>query len=145
MSLRQEFVTFAGQSGANVSALCRRFGISRKTGYKWLERHRHGTDLSDLSCRPHHSPGKTSAEVEQLVLDLRSRQPTWGGRKLRRRLMDLGHKDVPAASVVHTILVRHGLIDATQSDKHRPMQRFERDGPNELWQMDYKGHFPTES
>jgi transposase InsO family protein len=144
MSLRQEFVALAGRSGANVSALCRRFGISRKTGYKWLERHRHAADLSDRSRRPHHSPGKTVAEVEQRVLEMRHRHPAWGGRKLRRRLVDLGHKNVPAASVVHAILTRHGLIDATQSDKHRPFQRFERTEPNDLWQMDYKGHFATD-
>ena len=54
-------------------------------------------------------------------------------------------KRVPAVSVVHAILVRHGLVDAEQSDKHRPCERFERKEPNDLWQMDYKGHFATDA
>jgi transposase InsO family protein len=78
------------------------------------------------------------------VLDLRARHPAWGARKLRRRLLDLDRPRVPAASVVHAILLRHGLIDAEQSDSHRPFERFERPEPNDLWQMDYKGHFATD-
>ena len=144
MSLRLEFVTFAAQPGANVSALCRRYGISRNTGYKWLERHAAGEPLSDRSRRPHRSPGRTEAAMEQRVLELRERHPAWGGRKLRRRLLDQGHRDVPAVSVVHAILQRHGLIDPSQSHKHRAMTRFERDEPNDLWQIDFKGHFATE-
>jgi transposase InsO family protein len=144
MCLRQEFVTFAGEPGANVSGLCRRFGISRKTGYKWLARFRQDPALSDRSRRPHHSPGKTAAEMEQLVVELRQRHWAWGGRKLRQRLLDLGHTDAPAVSVVHAILKRHGLIDARESDKHRSFERFERAEPNDLWQMDFKGHFATE-
>ena len=145
VSLRQEFVTFAAEQGANVSALCRRFGISRQTGYKWLERHRRAEGLSDRSRRPHRSPHKTDAAVERRVVELRQLHPAWGARKLRRRLSDLGHKDVPAASVVHAMLIRHGLIDAGESPKHRPFERFERDEPNDLWQMDFKGHFATDS
>ncbi len=145
MCLRHEFVTFASDPEANIAALCRRFGISRKTGYKWLERFGEGSELSDRSRRPHTSPRRTDGELEQRVLELRHRHPAWGGRKLRRRLLDLGQKRVPAASVVHAILVRHGLIDARQSDKHRPWERFERNEPNDLWQMDYKGHFATDA
>jgi transposase InsO family protein len=143
MCLRQEFVTFAGVPGANVAALCRRFGISRKTGYKWIERFQQGSALADRSRRPHTSPGRTDAELEQRVLDLRHRHPAWGARKLRRRLSDLG-QPVPAASVVHAILLRHGLIDAQESARHRPFERFERAEPNDLWQMDFKGHFATD-
>lgn len=145
MSVRQEFVQFAGLPEANVSALCRRFGISRKTGYKWLARSRQGSALSDRSRRPHDSPARTPAAVEQLVVDLRLLHPAWGGRKLRRRLLDLKHPVVPAVSVIHAILKRHGLIDAKESDKHRAFERFERAEPNDLWQIDFKGHFAIET
>lgn len=143
MSVRQEFVHLAGLPETNFSALCRRFGISRTNGYKWLARSRAGLPLVDCSRRPKHSPARTVPAVEQLVVDLRRLHPAWGGRKLRRRLLDLGHKVVPAASVIHAILKRHGLIDAGESDKHRSFERFERAEPNDLWQIDFKGHFAT--
>lgn len=141
MCLRQEFVTFASMPGANIAALCRRFGISRKSGYKWIERFRQGSALSDRSRRPHTSPKRTQAPMEQRLLLLRGDHPAWGARKLRRRLLDLGERQVPAPSVIQAILTRHGLIDPIESDKHRSFKRFERDEPNDLWQMDYKGHF----
>src|SRR5688500_14741718 len=88
MSLRQEFVALASQPDANVAALCRRFGVSRKTGYKWLGRARAGGDrpLADRSRRPRASPSRTPAAVEQLVVALRAAHPAWGARKLKRRL-----------------------------------------------------------
>jgi transposase InsO family protein len=140
MSPRQEFVILASVQDANVSLLCRRFGISRKTGYKWLGRSRQGADadLADRSRRPHHLPGKTEAAVEQLVIELRRQHPAWGARKLKRRLEDKGHAGVPARSTVNSILGRHGLIDPLESAKHAPIRRFERAAPNELWQMDFK-------
>src|SRR5215204_5503876 len=90
MSLRLEFVTPAAADGANVRQLCRRFRISPKTGYKWLARYRAGgaAGLADRSRRPAATPAATPAEVERAVLDLRDRHPAWGGRKLRRRLLD---------------------------------------------------------
>ena len=145
MSIRQEFVLFATERDANIAALCRRFKVSRKTGYKWLSRHR--TDpadaLADRSRRPKHSPGRTDAAVEEQVVALRAAHPAWGARKLKRRLEDLGRDGLPARSTVHGILLRRGLIDAGQSAAHTAHQRFERHAPNELWQMDFKGHFAT--
>jgi transposase InsO family protein len=78
--------------------------------------------------------------VEAAVLEVRAQHP-WGGRKIRRRLEVLGQEQLPAASTIHAILKRHGLLDPTQSSKHRAFQRFERPAPNALWQMDFKGHF----
>jgi len=143
MSLREEFVAFARQPDANVAAACRRFGVSRKTGYKWLARAAAGHGLADRSRRPRASPARTGQAVEQLVVDLRAEHPAWGARKLKRRLEDLGHAGVPARSTVNSILARHGLIDPAASAAARPMVRFERAAPNELWQMDFKGHFAT--
>ena len=88
MSLREEFVSLAISEGANISALCVRYGISRKTGYKWLGRFlssgREG--LRDASRRPRHSPDRTDSRMEEAVLQVRDRHSAWGGRKIRRRL-----------------------------------------------------------
>lgn len=143
MSLRYEFVMLARQAGANIAARCRRFGVSRKTGYKWLARFvRDGAaGLGDRSRRPRRSPAQTPAAIEAAVIALRKRQPAWGGRKLTRRLVTLGHQDVPAPSTVTAILHRHRLIDPAESAKHTACVRFEHAAPNDLRQMDFKGWF----
>lgn len=143
MLLRKEFVMLASRKGANRAMLCRRFGISRKTGYKWLERAAcaDGAGLTDQSRRPQHSPTRTAEAVQQAILNLRDAHPAWGARKLCRRLQDLGWPHLPAPSTVQAILARHGRIDPATSHKHQPWQRFEHEAPNALWQMDFKGHF----
>ncbi len=145
MDLRLEFVHLATQEGANRRELCRRFNISAKTAYKWLERFAtEGTaGLQDRSRRPHHSPTRSTAQLEQLVVDLRRRHPSWGGRKIRQRLEDLGHTDLPLAGTVTHILRRHDLITPQASEQHTPWQRFEHEVPNALWQIDFKGYFET--
>lgn len=147
VSLRMELLRLTAQEGANVSELCRRFGISRKTAYKWRTRlAREGpAGLTDRSRRPVRCPGRTSADVEAAVLAVRERHPAWGGRKIRKRLLTLGHRQVPAASTITEILRRHGRIDEADSLQHKPLQRFERSAPNELWQMDFKGDFALAS
>jgi transposase InsO family protein len=150
MSQRLEFVTLAKAPDANVRELCRRFDLSPTTAYKWIARFdRAGgigvattaAALCDRSRRPTHSPARTTAELEAAVIDLRRAHPRWGGRKIRRRLMDLGHGAVPAASTVTDILRRAGLIDPAESAKRETFVRFEHAAPNDLWQMDFKGHF----
>jgi transposase InsO family protein len=125
-----------------VSELCRRFGISRKTGYKWLGRSASEgpAGLGERSRRPGRSPARTEATLEARVVELRSAHPAWGGRKLHRRLLDLGHEQVPAASTITAILRRHGRLEAAESAKHTAFTRFEHAAPNDLWQMDFKGH-----
>lgn len=143
MSLRREFVMLALTAGCNRRELCRRFGISPKTGYKWLHRYQHeGFDgLQERSRRPHYSPVQTNETIEQIIITLRGTHPDWGGRKLRRRLLDLGHRDVPAPSTITDILRRYGLLDPVLAGQARDHQRFEHPYPNGLWQMDFKGHF----
>jgi transposase InsO family protein len=145
MSLRHEFIAFAARPDANIALLSRQLGISRKTGYKWLNRSRtEASDaLADRSRRPLQSPAKTAPAIEQLVTRLRAEHPAWGARKIKRRLEDLGCRDVPARSTVNDILGRNGCISAAESVKHAAFVRFERSTPNELWQMDFKGHFAT--
>lgn len=143
MSNRAGFIEQAKAEGANISALCRTYGISRKTAYKWLQRERDGgaKGLADQSRRPKHSPRQTEAELEAQVLAVRADHPAWGGRKIRRVLQNQGVSTVPAASTITAILRRNDQIDRVASLQHKPMQRFERAQPNELWQMDFKGYF----
>jgi transposase InsO family protein len=144
MSERKEFVTLAlSADRANVREMCRRFGISAPTGYKWLRRYGQegNAGLTDLSRRPRRSPGRTPAEVERVVLEVRDRHPAWGARKLRVWLLTHGYARMPSPSTITAILKRNGRIDASESSKHTAWQRFERQAPNELWQMDFKGHF----
>ncbi|HKR58330.1 MAG TPA: IS481 family transposase [Pyrinomonadaceae bacterium] len=143
MSERHEFVLLAGQQTANIRELCRRFGITPKTGYKWLARFASEgvAGLADRSRRPHYSPLQTPVEIEKVVLKLRQQHPAWGGRKLAQRLLDLGQKEVPRPSTITEILRRNQQLDPQESAKHRAFQRFERAVPNELWQMDFKGEF----
>ena len=144
MSQRKEFVTLAQSEGMNMSELCLRIGISRKTGYKWLKRYLEGGDdsLHDLPKRPRHSPNRTSQQIEQLVVELRREHPTKGGHVLARMLQDRGCDRVPSKSTITAILRRHGLIEPTESAKRESYRRFEHDEPNDLWQMDFKGHIP---
>lgn len=141
MSLRREFVAMVRVGQVNVSELCRRFEISRKTGYKWLERELAGEALSDRSRRPRHSPRQTTPVCEQAIVELRQQHPAWGARKLHHRLITLGLSAVPSASTVHAVLRRCGLIDEAAAATKRAFTRFEHAAPNDLWQMDFKGHF----
>lgn len=145
MSQRHEFVVLAEQAGLAMKELCLRFGISRKTGYKWRARYREGGAgaLQDRSRRPKRSPATVAPEVAAEVVALRVTHPVWGGRKLRRRLQDLGHAAVPSASTCTEILRRADLL--SRPGPRGPLQRFERSSPNELWQMDHKGDFATQS
>lgn len=146
MSLRFEFVKFALADGSKISELCRRFGISRKIGYKWINRFRAGgyPGLANRSSRPKTSPIRTSSALEKAILQVRELHPAWGGRKIHRRLQNLGWQQVPAASTITAILRRNGCIDPSESLKHMAWQRFEAEAPNDLWQMDYKGHFAAD-
>ena len=142
MDARLEFVMLASVEGANVRSLCRRFGISPTSGYKWLERWRvHGmAGLPERSRRPQNSPLRSAAATEIAVLSVRAEHPAWGGRKIARRLKDLGHEATPAPSTVTAILRRHGVELGAFGGGQSAFTRFERSRPNELWQMDFKGH-----
>jgi transposase-like protein len=143
MSLRQELVMLASGQNANVSELCRRFGVSRKTFYKWKSRGRDGgiEALADRSRRPHNSPMRTCEQWERRVLEMRQAHPAWGGRKIRAVLGRDHAKGVPSSSTITRILHRHDRIDAAASASARAYRRFEHPAPNDLWQMDFKGDF----
>src|SRR3989454_2695067 len=144
MSLRQEFVTMALQAGVSMSELCRRFEISRKTGYKWLRRYRAEDlrGLADRSRRPHRIRIHVPPVVEETILTLRARHPSWGARKIRRRLHAHGLAPLPACSTITAVLHRHGLISPEHAGGRRDWQRFVHPVPNSLWQMDFKSPVP---
>lgn len=143
MSLRKEFAMLAQVEGANIAELCRRFGISRKTGYKWIHRFSEQGDdgLQDRPRRPLQSPDRTPPDIEHMVLSVRDEHPAWGGRKIHARMRNLGQSVIPAPSTITGILRRHGRLDEAEASKHKAWTRFEHPSPNCLWQMDFKGHF----
>lgn len=138
---RQEFIAKAIAKTDSISALCREYGISRPTAYKWIERYKNGDALSDKSHEPLFKPFKTSPYIEELILNARVNHPTWGARKLKRFLLNKGYDNLPAISTISDILKRNGCISKHESETHTPWKRFEKDYPNQLWQMDFKGHF----
>jgi transposase InsO family protein len=138
---RIRFVVAASHPTANVTATCRAFGISRKTGYKWLARDEAAASVSalaDRSRRPHHSPTRTSDPVTERVVAVRQVYG-WGGEKLVPLLAADGIRI--AARTIDRIIAREGLTrgDVAPAPARR---RFTRAAPNELWQMDAKGHYP---
>lgn len=143
VSERQEFCQLHEGGSLSMTELCRRFGVSRKTGYKWIARWKEGgrAALADRSRRPLNSPLQSSEAMEAEVIALRRKHPRWGGRKLKQLLESRGVADVPSPSSITRILRRHGLIEPEQSVKHQAWKRFEMDSPNDIWQVDFKGDF----
>lgn len=143
MSLRAEFVMLATDHAIPIRELCRRFGISSRTAYKWLHRFAQEgpAGLVDRSRTPRHSPRRMPPEVETAVAGVRREHPAWGGRTIEAWLKAHGAAVVPSSATITAILRRHGLLEADRASAHRPWQRFEQNAPNQLWQMDFKGHF----
>jgi len=141
--VRLTFVHHVESLNRPVAAACREFGISRKTGYKWLQRFRSRgglESLADRSRRPLRSPQRTEEETEQRILEVRDRFG-WGARKIRAFLASQPevHDPLPSRPTVHAVLVRHGRVRASESQQGQLPQAFERSSPNELWQLDFKG------
>ena len=126
---REEFVRLAGANGSNVSELCRRFGVSRSNGNKWLQRY--GAEgvlgLETRSRRPHLSPRRTADAVEQAVLVIRDgSNGAWGGRKITKVLSNQGVTPTPSPSTITGILRRHGRLEQGAGEHGGPYKRFER-------------------
>lgn len=146
MDLRKEFVDFHAQTG-NMSEACRKYGVSRPVGYKWVRRFEGAgvAGLADKSRRPHQIPHKTAEEVEARILAVRSAHPTWGPKKIRAHLLrNHVETDWPAASTIGAIFERHGMVTpATPRPRvaawTEPLRHAKE--PNDVWSVDFKGQF----
>jgi transposase InsO family protein len=137
MEQREEFVRLARLEGVNRRELCRRFGISAQTGYKWLHRFAAGEALEDRSRRPKSSPRRVERSLEEAVIGVRKAHPAWGARKIAA-VLARSHESLPAVSTIHAVLCRHGLVVPREATG-QVWNRFEQDAANRLWQMDFKG------
>ena len=136
--LRTAFAHAVRTAGQPVTHAATVFGISRKTAYKWLARFDDQQSLHDHSRRPHTSPTQTRSELEHAVLGVRD-QYGWGPRKIHAYLLSQG-QPTPAIRTIADILRRYQRIAPPKPTDEVPApQRFERDQPNELWQLDFKG------
>lgn len=143
VNLRLEFVLSASVEGSNKRALAREFGISPTTAYKWLARHERGEGTLDQARRPLSSPTRVREEWRELIIKERTRHPAWGARKIHAVLLrsqGLPREETPSVPTVHRVIEQAGLV--RHAPTALPVTRFEREHPNELWQMDFKGHVP---
>ena len=134
---------------ASMSELCRRFGVSRKTGYQVLSRWRAegAAGLAARSHAPHRCPHALSDEVGEAVLALRHRHPTWGPKKIKARL-EQTEPDLhwPAVSTIGDVLLRAGLVVRRKRRRHAAARTAPLAGcaaANDTWSMDFKGWFRT--
>jgi len=149
MDQRTQFIADYLRETLSVTELCDLYDVSRKTGYKWIDRYLHQgpAGLEERPRRPHESPNQTADEIVAALLEARRRHPSWGGKKL----LALVHKrhpgwDLPHRSTVCDILSRHGMVP-----KKRNRRRIGHPGkptssilaPNDLWSADFKGQFKT--
>lgn len=150
MEQKQQFVSLAGSGHFTVTELCGQFGISRKTGHKWLSRHAAGgmKALEDRSRAPKSVTSRTSAEIERLICTEKRLRSTWGPKKIHQVLMTKhGIESPPAISTVGEVLKRHGLVAErrrrgavfkTERGSLTPPER-----PNHVLGVDFKGWFLT--
>jgi transposase InsO family protein len=153
---RMRFVLACLDDEESMAALCRRFGVSRPTGYKWLRRYREGGPelLSDRSSAPQAHPNQVRPEIEKRILSMRAAHPTWGSRKIvaalaRQSQRDREDLDWPAASTVGQMLKRAGLAFPRRHRRDRASATPGLCGtgaaqtPNHRWCADFKGWFRT--
>ena len=148
MELRASFVDEWQSEDWTLAELCRFYEVTRKTGYKWLERYEEEglVGLADRSRAPRHHPNAISAELEDRIIGLRGQHPRWGARKLRAVLEEKGEEELAAVSTIGAVLKRNGL-----TVPRRPRRRARPNavpvatvsGANETWSADFKGWFRT--
>ena len=145
MSERHEFCELALMQGSKLTVLCKHYGISRKTGYKWLKRYlADGYDgLCDHSRRPHRILQRIDPSLEGMIVHLHQQYPYWGARKLHALMVkELPSDNCVSLSTVSRILKRHGLVRTIEAPfEYDSVEHFERPFANDLWQMDLKDGF----
>ncbi len=149
MDQKTQFIADYLRQSLSMSELCELYGISRKTGYKIVERYlRHGpAGLEERSRRPTNNPNHTPEHVVQAIVALRQRHPSWGAKKLLP-LLEKRHPnwDLPGRTTVCDILSREGLVPKKRNRRHighpgKPSNVIL--APNDVWTADFKGHFKT--
>jgi transposase InsO family protein len=149
MDQKTQFIADVLRGTLSIAELCDSYGISRKTGYKWIDRYvKEGpAGLIDQSRRPSSSPNSTPAELVDAILQSRQRHPTWGAKKLLKILRDKHPRwPWPQRSAVCEILKRHGLVPKRRRRRaigHPGKPSTLVTAPNQLWCADYKGQFKT--
>lgn len=147
MAQRMDFIDKLLLPGVNVTEFCAKANISRKTAYKWLNRYRiSGLEgLNDKKRIPHISPLKIDNQTEYLIIQTHEDHPYWGPRKLRHYLKNKKDSlEIPSASTFARVLKRNDCQVLTLQKSASAKIRFEKEQPNDLWQMDFKGSFLTQ-
>jgi transposase InsO family protein len=145
LDLKIEFISRL-KRGERMTDLCREFGISRNTGHKLQARYeRRGAEaLLEQSRAPKVIPHKTPAELAELLVAERQAHPTWGPKKLKAILEKRLGRDMPAASTIGNVLARSGLVEKRKRRQRlgpQPTTLRTTEAPNDVWCIDYKGHF----
>jgi transposase InsO family protein len=149
MDQKMQFIADYLRQTLSIIELCELYHVSRKTGYKWIERYlKHGPlGLEERSRQPHSSPHQTPRYVVEAFIELRRHHPAWGAKKLLSILQKRQPRwPFPARSTVCDILRRHGLVPKTRHRRHighpgKPTSQIL--APNDVWSADFKGHFKT--
>jgi putative transposase len=148
MEERAKFVLEVQRDELNMAEICRRYGISRQTGYKWLERHAEGGlgAMGDRSHAPMRRPHAMGESMREAVLALRQKHPSWGPKKLKV-VLERNREGVPATSTIGELLRREGLVHRRRRRRPGAAPVSEPLGhavaPNDVWSIDYKGWFRT--
>lgn len=146
---RKDFIIKASTGEVSITELCKEYQISRKTGYKWINRYRQCGDegLLDKSRKPLIQPRKTSERLEQQILEVKHRYPTWGPKKVLALLrMHQPKEDWPSDTTIGNILSRNGLVESRKYRKRMPAKTDPLShchAPNDVWCIDFKGWFLT--
>jgi len=150
MEQRTQFVEDVRRGHLSVTQLCARYGISRKTGYKWLGRYAEGgrRGLGDRSRAPHHCPHRIGDSMAELICAARTAHPDWGAEKLLDWLAPRhpAIRDWPAVSTAADLLARRGFVTKRRRRRaagHPGVVPITTAEPNDLWTADFKGQFPT--
>ncbi|MFI0805661.1 Transposase InsO and inactivated derivatives [Amycolatopsis lurida] len=127
--------------GVPVAQVARQFGTSRQSVHAWLKRFETEGEqgLVERSVRPKTSPTRLSADVEALVCELRRSHPRWGPRRIAHELGRRGVSPAPGRTTVYRVLVRNNLVEPQEQQHRRKYQRWQRDAPMQLWQLDIMG------